>query len=155
MEAAHLVLGELRVLNRQRAECVDEDFCNFEPHKWFVICGDSVPGSPGCGCLTEGFFVGSHVGVPVPAFADITHGELPVLGGVFDAREEALFLFFLGDIEPEFEDCGVVACQMKFMIADGLVAIFEQVIDVARFDVDILAVQVLGVYAHDEDFFVV
>ena len=91
--------------------------------RWFIVRGNDVPG----GVRGAGGFdcraVGAHVGFPVLALFQVRHAELPVLVRVRNVIEQALALFFLGNVQEELYDTRAVVVEMAFDIHDGAVAL--------------------------------
>ena len=75
------------------------------------------------GRMTDRVLVGLDELVPQLALLDVVEGELPPLFGIVDAREEALQLLLLGNVEEEFERHGAVAGEVQLEIVDVLVAL--------------------------------
>ena len=73
------------------------------------------------GC--EALLVRLHVLLPVLALFDVRFAELPVLLGRIDAREKALALFLLREVQEEFDDAGAVAVEMTLEAEDRPVAL--------------------------------
>ena len=66
--------------------------------------------------------------VPESAFLDIARIELPLLVGVVEARKQPLLLFFLRDVEEEFDGDGSVPQQMPFEGVDVFVALVPDIL---------------------------
>src|ERR1043165_8713090 len=63
-------------------------------------------------------FVRRHVVAPVFSFFDVTPIEFPVLFRFIDAREKALALFVLGNMQEKLDDASAVPVQVGFEIAN-------------------------------------
>ena len=69
---------------------LDEHERNEGLRQAFVVRGNDVPGSPGCGRGGERILEGAHVVVPARTLIDVGCVELPLLAGRVEPSEESL-----------------------------------------------------------------
>lgn len=147
--------GDFGVGHFQVGELVDDDLGHDEAGVFLVIGGDDVPGGLFGGGGADAFLVGFAVVAPEVSFLGVGGAEFPVFLGDVDAGEEAFALFFLGDVEEEFDDAGAVADEVFFHFDDGAVAVIPEGGVVEAFLGEFFFLEDLGVDAEDEDFLVV
>ena len=82
---------------------------------------------PRAGGLEAGF-IGRHVVAPVFSFFDVTTIKFPVLFRFIDAREKALALFLLGNMQKKFDDSTAVPVQMGFEIANRSLTLLPDIL---------------------------
>ncbi len=119
----HVGEGEVKIVEGFEDSSGDDK--TSEP---FIIGGDDVPRRVFCGGLLDHFFVSFLVVVPVAALLDVGHGEFPIFFGVFEAFEEALFLFILGNVKKEFADDDPVPGEIALESVDVLIAFVPDVL---------------------------
>src|SRR5262249_52000673 len=99
----------------------------------------------------EACLVRFHVARPMLTFFHVAAAELPILGGIVDASEEALSLFFLGDVQKEFHDARPVAMQVQFQVVDRSIPSFPYLVRIERVLRQALALKNFRMDANDED----
>src|SRR5271155_5509059 len=99
-------------------------------------------------------FVGSHVVVPILAFADVGGRKLPVLFWFLQPLEETELLFLPGEIEEEFANYDSIARQITFESADVLEALLPDVLGEQRRR-KFLVLQDVGMHSDDQHLFIV
>ena len=85
-----------------------------------------------CARRTEALLVRFHVVVPELSLLDVCRTELPVLVWLVDARQKALALFILREMEEEFDDAGSVGMKMSLQIRDRAIAVVPEFLVVVR-----------------------
>ena len=148
-------LAELGVAEVEGFEFGDDDVGDGGAGEPLVVGGDDVPGRPFGAGVVEGVLEGVHVVVPEGALFGVVDGELPVLLGRVDAREEALLLLLLRDVEEEFEDVDAVADEVVLEVVDLLEAVPPDFLLVLRLGGELLVAEDFGVDADDQDLLVV
>ena len=93
--------------------------------------------------------------LPVLALLDVGEAEFPVLFRLVDAREKALALLLLGEVEEEFDDAGAVGVQMPLQTLDRAVTLAPEGLVVVRRFGERFAAQDLRMHADDQHFFVI
>ncbi len=86
----------------------DNALCNDVVAEPFVVGGDDVPGGAAGAATIEGVLVGLLELIPIFAHADVVLAELPVLGGILNARKQAFGLFLFADVQEEFQEDDVI-----------------------------------------------
>src|SRR5688572_13058333 len=85
-----------------------------QPREWLVVGGYDVPGRMRTAGRADRVLVRGHVLVPELALGNVAFRELPALGGLLDARQEALALLLLRNMQEELQDQRATARQMAF-----------------------------------------
>src|SRR5262245_34470627 len=83
-ELGELLLADLRILQTERVQGLDDDRGDDDPREPLVVRGDDVPRRVVRGRLLDHRLVGLHVVLPEPALLRIGGRELPVLRRVVD-----------------------------------------------------------------------
>src|SRR5215467_11406115 len=107
-DRAKLLLAERWELGIDRLDPLDDGGSNNKPRDPFVIGRHDVPWRVIRRRRPDHVLVRRHIFVPQLALADIASVELPLLGRIVDAFEEALFLLPPGHVEKELERYGAV-----------------------------------------------
>src|SRR5436309_1367774 len=92
--------------------------------------------------------------LPEAALLHIGHREFPVLLGIFEALEESLLLFLLGDVQEEFPDQDAVSRQIALIAINVFEALLPDFLGHKLFR-NFLPFEQLGMNAHHKDFFIV
>ncbi len=141
--------GQIEIL-----EGFEDSARNDETREPFVVGGNDVPRRVLGGGLLNHFLVSFLIILPEAALLNVGHGKLPILFGIFEALEEALLLFFLGEMKEEFADDDAVAREVALESVDVLVALLPDVLGDEAFG-QFLRAKKRRVDADDEDFLVV
>lgn len=112
-------LGELEV---EGAQFFDEEFGDDEVAVPFAVARDDVPRCGVGGGFFQKVLIGGLEFVPHGAVGEVGRFEFPEFLGVLEAGFEAFLLFFLGDVEKDFDDGGSFADEHVFEVDDVFVA---------------------------------
>src|SRR5205085_99483 len=93
----------------QPLEGVQNDCRDDQARVFLVIGRHDEPGRMARAGSAEARFVSLHVLRPVLALFDVGERKLPVLVRIVDAREEALALLFLRQVQKKLDDARAVA----------------------------------------------
>ena len=143
-----------RVVQFEGFELFDNHFGDGRAGEPFMVCGDDVPRRVFCAGVIKGVLESTHVVVPIGALFDVGKGKLPVFLRCIDARQETAFLFFLREIEKEFQYHDPVPNEILFKIIDLVKAVFPKVLSL-RSGRQSLQIQELRMDANDQHLFVV
>ena len=113
----------LRIAHREPIQRVEQDLRDDQTGVFLVVGGNDVPRRGVSARRAEAFLVGLGVVPPEFALLDIRVAELPIFGGIVDAIEKALSLFFLRKVEENFDDAGSVDVEMPLEIVDRTVTL--------------------------------
>src|SRR5262245_34018927 len=122
-EGLALRRAHLRIVEVDRREGVHDRGGHHEAREPLVVRRHHVPGCLVRGGLADRILIGALVVPPVPALGDVVRGELPVLLGLVEPRQEAALLLALRDVEEELPDQRAVARQVTLEVADVLEAL--------------------------------
>ncbi len=103
---AHLEIGK----------CVEDDLGNDQPRVLFVIGGNDIPGSMMVAGGIQALLISLHILVPVFPLVNIRQAELPILIRLINARQETLALFFVRQMEKDFDRARVVVMEVPLLI---------------------------------------
>jgi hypothetical protein len=92
--------------------------------------------------------------LPVPALLDVRLAEFPVLFRIIDAREKALALLLLGQMQEELENASAVVVEVPLQPADRSIALVPEgfVVLGARYA---FRAQNFRMHAHDQHLLVI
>jgi hypothetical protein len=91
--------------------------------------------------------MGLHVLLPEVSLGNIGAAEFPVLFRFVDARQKALSLFFLGEVEEELDDTGSVLVKVSLQICNRAIPVAPDHFFVMRRIRKPFTAENLGVYA--------
>src|ERR1035441_10024926 len=77
-------------------------------------------------CRVQAGLISVHIMLPVFPLVNVRETEFPVLVRLIDAREESLSLFFLGNVEKEFDGPRSVPIQVGFEIHDRTIPLIDR-----------------------------
>ena len=83
-------------------------------------------------CRVEAFLIGLHVLLPEFSLGNVPGAEFPVLFRFVDARQEALSLFLLGEVEEELDNAGSVLMKVPLQIRNRAVAVVPDLLLVVQ-----------------------
>ena len=89
-----------------------------QPRVFLVVGGNDEPRRVINASCAEAFLIGLGVLVPEFALLQIRVAEFPVFLGVVDTFEKAFALFFLRQVEKDFDDASPVDGEVLFKIVD-------------------------------------
>ena len=84
-----------------------------------MVRGNDEPGGMFGAALAQRGFERCGIGVPEWTFRVVPVADLPVTGGVVDARLEAFQLFFGVDVQIELEGMSAVVVEQFLEFVDG------------------------------------
>src|SRR5208283_2983206 len=131
-------------------ERIEDDPGNDQLGIPLVIGGYDVPRGHACACRAQTFLISLRVLLPVFPLLYVRHAEFPVLLRLIDAREKALSLLLLGQMQVELDDAGSIAGEVLLQPHDGAIAIEPDRLAMARGVGEAFAAEDFGVHANDE-----
>ncbi len=154
-----LEFGLARIGNDRRLEVetlhqVEDDLGDDEARGRLVVGRDHVPGGLLAARGFEAGFVGLAIVVPVGALRDVLGLDLPVLGGLQDAIEQALSLLLPGDMQEDLDDARAVLREVPLEAVDRAVALLPDALLLAVVG-QRLCEQDLGVHPDDQHLLVI
>ena len=100
-------------------------------------------------------FIGAHVLLPEFSLDNVRGAEFPVLFRLIDARQKALSLFFLREMEEELDDAGSVAVEVFLQIHDRTIPVVPDRLVVVWRAGSPFAAENFAVHADDQHLLVV
>src|ERR1700685_911867 len=117
------VCARFRVSHFEFFERIEDNPGYYKPSVLLVVGGNDIPGFVSGACRTKAFLISIHVLFPESSLGNVCCTEFPVLVFFVDPREEALSLFFFGEVEKELDDAGPVLVEGSFQIRDRTIAV--------------------------------
>ena len=96
--------GGLGIGHFQLLECIQDNFGNNQPGILLVIGGDDIPRRVSSAGRGQAVLISLHVMLPVFPLVNVRETDFPVLVRLINAREEAIPLFVLGQVQKTFND---------------------------------------------------
>src|ERR1039458_5861534 len=131
-------------------ECVENNLRDDQPSIFLVVGGNDIPRRLPGACRTEAFLISLHILLPEFPLLDIRKAEFPVLCRLVNARQKALSLLLLREVEEELDYADSVAVEVLLQIHNRTIPVVPDLLVVMRRVRNRFAAENLGMHTDDQ-----